>query len=188
MAHTPPTRPSTSRLPAWWQPKPKTLPATPPEHSTSPGTTADWWDQLYNDDATEAPAAPTTDTADDEPAAATWLTPQPGYYPHPTVPAFIAQAPTRITLSPKTRAGLYNASAAGAGWALGLYDPLASALADCGTHSISGALVLGTGGCLLIAHAWDRRTRHWWPGIAWAARIPLATAILALALWAPAAP
>jgi hypothetical protein len=40
---------------------------------------------------------------------------------------------------------------------------------------------------LLIAHVWDRRTRHWWPGIAWAARIPLATALLALALWAPAA-
>jgi hypothetical protein len=35
---------------------------------------------------------------------------------------------------------------------------------------------------------WDRRTRHWWPGLAWAARIPLATAITALALWAPAAP
>jgi hypothetical protein len=34
---------------------------------------------------------------------------------------------------------------------------------------------------------WDRRTRHWWPGIAWAARIPLATAVLAVALWAPAA-
>jgi hypothetical protein len=83
---------------------------------------------------------------------------------------------------------LYNASAAGAGWGLGLYHQFAGAIADCGsTTSIGGALVLGVGGCLLIAHVWDRRTRHWWPGIAWAARIPLATALVAVALWAPTA-
>lgn len=115
--------------------------------------------------------------------------PQPGYWPHPQMPAAVTRVPGRAAaaISPRTRRALYNASAAGAGWALGLYDQFAWALTDCGKSSISGAIVLGVGGCLLIAHVWDRRTRHWWPGIAWVARIPLATAITALALWAPAA-
>lgn len=116
--------------------------------------------------------------------------PQPGYWPHPHIPTAIATAPDRAAaaISPGTRRLLYNTSAAGAGWALGLYDQFAAALTDCGTnYSIGGALVLGAGGSLLIAHLWDRRTRHWWGGIAWCARIPLATAVLALALWAPAA-
>jgi hypothetical protein len=104
------------------------------------------------------------------------------------MPAVLTRTRDRAdaALSPKSRAALYNASAAGAGWMLGLYQQFAHAIADCGTHSISGALVLGLGSCLLIAHVWDRRTRHWWPGIAWVARIPLATALTALALWAPA--
>jgi hypothetical protein len=125
-----------------------------------------------------------------EKTEARWLRPEPDYYPRPHLPAAIATAPERASaaLSPKTRRALYNASAAGAGWGLGLYQQCARALADCGQqYSVSGALVLGVGGCLVIAHVWDRRTRHWWPGIAWAARIPLATAFLALALWAPAA-
>jgi hypothetical protein len=115
--------------------------------------------------------------------------PQPDYWPRPHMPAAVTRVPERAAaaISPKTRRLLYNASAAGAGWTLGLYRQFAAALADCGAnYSISGALVLGTGGSLLIAHLWDRRTRHWWPGIAWAARIPLATAVLAVALWAPA--
>ncbi|CAK7285076.1 hypothetical protein [Streptomyces misionensis] len=130
---------------------------------------------------------PTAPEDPEQGRAAGWLRPDPGYYPRPHAPAFITQAPARVPLSPRTRAALYNASAAGTGWALGLYDPLANALADCGHQSISGALTLGVGACLLVAHFWDRRTRHWWPGLAWAARIPLATAVLALALWAPAA-
>lgn len=106
------------------------------------------------------------------------------------MPAIVTRTRDRAdaALSPKTRTALYNISAAGAGWVLGLYQQMAAALADCGdNYSIGGALVLGIGGCLLIAHVWDRRTRNWWPGIAWAARIPLATAMAALALWAPAA-
>ncbi|MET9734305.1 hypothetical protein ABZZ79_27800 [Streptomyces sp. NPDC006458] len=185
--HTPLPRPRTGRLPDWRRPKPTTLPAPDDSHS-SPA--ANWWDALYGDDDAETAKAPAPDTEDPEPepTGGGWWTPQPGYYPQPYVPAFITEAPSRVPLSPKTRSALYNASAAGAGWALGLYDQAATALADCGSnYSIGGALVLGVGGCLLIAHAWDRRTRHWWPGLAWAARIPLATTILALALWAPAA-
>jgi hypothetical protein len=146
--------------------------------------TDDWWNDLYDDTDTKA--------ADDEPVKETGpvFTPAPDYYPRPHMPAAVVSIPDRAAaaLSPKTRRALYNASAAGAGWGLGLYQQCAHALADCGQqYSISGALTLGIGGCLLVAHLWDRRTRHWWPGIAWAARIPLATLILALALWAPAA-
>jgi hypothetical protein len=141
----------------------------------------DWWDDLYDDkDAEEAQG----------PSGPARFAPQPGYWPRPHVPAALSHPRERAAaaISPRTRSFLYNASAAGAGWVLGLYHQLAHAIADCGRQtSISGALVLGIGMCLLIAHLWDRRTRHWWPGIAWAARIPLATALIALALYAPAA-
>lgn len=170
-----------SRLPNWWRTKPKQMP--------EPDSAPDWWDDLYADDARD-PADEADEANPQEDAEAkegAWWTPRPDYYPHFHAPAFITDQPTRPALSPKTRAGLYNASAAGAGWALGLYDQFAAAIADCGDQSISGALVLGFGSCLLLAHVWDRRTRHWWPGLAWAARVPLATAIVALALWAPAA-
>ena len=149
----------------------------------------DWWDRLYDK---PEPDEPDGDEGEQEEAVEEQpgrFTPQPDYWPHPHMPAVLTHAPERAAaaISPKTRAFLYNASAAGAGWGLGLYQWFAHAIADCGTnYSISGALVLGIGGSLLIAHVWDRRTRHWWPGIAWVARIPLATAICALALWAPA--
>jgi hypothetical protein len=143
----------------------------------------DWWEPK--------PTPVVEDEPDNEqPDRPAPFAPQPDYWPHPHVPAAVTRIPDQAAaaISPRTRKALYNASAAGAGWSLGLYQQFAGAIADCGQHySIGGAIVLGVGGCLVIAHVWDRRTRHWWPGIAWAARIPLATAILALALWAPAA-
>jgi hypothetical protein len=180
-----------SRLPDWWSTKAELLP-DPDTAAPQPRASQDWWEKLYRDDDAST-AEPTAEVAADhapaaeEPAGRPWLIAQPGYYPQPHPPAWITNAPTRVAISAKTRSALYNASAAGTGWALGLYDQFAHAIASCGSnYSVGGALVLGTGGCLLIAHVWDRRTRHWWPGIAWAARIPLATALLALALWAPA--
>ena len=149
----------------------------------------DWWEPKVPPPPVEdtADAEPDDDEQPDRPRA---FAPQPDYWPRPHTPAALTHIPDRAAaaISPGTRRLLYNASAAGAGWALGLYQQFAGAIADCGQQaSISGALVLGIGGTALIAHVWDRRTRHWWPGIAWAARIPLATAVLALALWAPAA-
>jgi hypothetical protein len=149
---------------SWWEPKPEPFLEDEPEPEAE-------------DDVEQPDRPPVFEAA-------------PGYWPRPHAPAFAARLPERAAaaISPGTRRLFYNASAAGAGWMLGLYHQFADALADCGTnYSISGALVLGIGGSALIAHVWDRRTRHWWPGIAWAARIPLATAVLALALWAPAA-
>lgn len=153
-----------------------------------PPAREDWWGPKPTPPAPEPVEADTPDADEfDRPAP---FAPQPDYWPRPHVPAAVTRIPERATaaISPGTRRLLYNASAAGAGWALGLYQQFAGAIADCGQQtSIGGALVLGVGGSLLIAHVWDRRTRHWWPGIAWCARIPLATAVLALALWAPAA-
>jgi hypothetical protein len=178
---------STPRLPDWWRAKPNDL-TTTPDTNTEPAE-PDWWDLLYSgDDVTETAEDPANTAAKAGSTGTNWWTPQPGYYPQPHTPAFLTNTPPRDALSPKTRAALYNTAAAGTGWALGLYAPFAAALEDCGSnYSIGGALVVGVGGCLLIAHVWDRRTRHWWPVLAWAARIPLATAVLALALWAPAA-
>lgn len=143
----------------------------------------EWWKTDPTDEVND-------EQEEEQPGRAAPFAPQPGYWPRPHMPAAVTRIPDQAAaaVSPGTRRLLYNASAAAAGWALGLYHQFAGAIADCGTnYSIGGTLVLGTGGTLLIAHLWDRRTRHWWPGIAWCARIPLATAILALALWAPAA-
>ncbi|MFE3031554.1 hypothetical protein ACFXKY_07885 [Streptomyces canus] len=153
-----------------------------------PPLAEDWWapkpEPFLDEDEAE-------DEPDDEPPApARRFEAQPGYWPRPHMPAAVDRLRDRApaALSDRTRAGLYNASAAGAGWGLGLYDQFAWALRDCGQSQGTGAgIALGVIATLLIANFWDRRTRHWWPGIAWAARIPLATALLALALWAPAA-
>ncbi|MEU5426857.1 hypothetical protein AB0H73_14805 [Streptomyces olivoreticuli] len=169
----PPTpRTAAPRLPSWWEPKPLLAPASQTEPEAAP-----------DEEPPATPAAEEPDLEDEplEPAQpGAWFVPEPGYYP--TLPTPRPPA----ALSPKTRAALYNAAAAGTGYALGLTPTLGDAIASVGHSSISGALVLGGGTCLLTAHLWDRRTRHWWPPIAWAARIPLASVALALALYAPA--
>ena len=166
--------------------EPPPLPPGPPPAGFDPEPDdEDWW----TDDMFETPVGD-EDEQPEERERTPAFEPQPDYWPRPHTPAVISRVRDRApaAFSPGTRSLLYNATAAGAGWAFGLYQQLAWALNDLGKDSIRGALVLGVGGCLLIAHVWDRRTRHWWPGIAWVARIPLATAICALALWAPAAP
>jgi hypothetical protein len=152
------------------------------------GPDADWWAPNPDAPIVEPEPEPEPDVEEEQPDRGPVFIPEPSYWPHPHMPTVLTAAPERAAaaLTPRTRTVLYNLSAAGAGWALGLYSKFAWAIHDLGKTSISGAIVLGVGGSLLIAHVWDRRTRHWWPGLAWAARIPLATALLALALWAPA--
>ena len=205
---TAPTVPTqrANRLPPWWEAKKPVADtnrqaptaatgdpadAVPPKPSTP---ARDWLDDIL--DSNPAPAAPAAETdkdpdqAEDEPEdKPRTFEPQPDYWPRPHLPATLTHIPDRAeaAISHGTRRLLYNATAAGAGWGLGLYEQFAHVIADCGTTSIGAALVVSTSSIALIAHVWDRRTRHWWPGIAWCARIPLATAILALALWAPAA-
>ncbi|MEU5431018.1 hypothetical protein AB0H73_36190 [Streptomyces olivoreticuli] len=158
------------RLPEWWEKKPEDLTAA---EDTAP----------VEDEGLEEPGAddtPELATDNAEPAPGDWFATQPGYWPTvPDVP--------RPALSEGTKRLLYNVSAAGAGWFFGLTPAIGSAIEDCGTStSIGGALFLGAGICLATAAIWDRRTRHWYRPLAWIARIPLMSAITALALYAPA--
>ncbi|MFJ2818304.1 hypothetical protein [Streptomyces sp. NPDC087294] len=128
------------------------------------------------------------ESADAEEPEGRWLRPAPGYYPSLPKREQTEESERKIALSPGTRRLLANTAAAGAGYLFGLVPLVGGWIADCGREtSISGALVLGGGICLVVAHVWDRRTRHWLPALAWVARIPLASAITALALYAPAA-
>ncbi|MFI9630952.1 hypothetical protein [Streptomyces sp. NPDC052042] len=117
-----------------------------------------------------------------------WLRPAATYYPRPRNPFSPAEGEeAKPALSAGTLRLLANAGAAGVGYWLGLVPLIGYAIEECGrTTSIGGALTLGFGVVLFVAHVWDRKTRHWNPLLAWVARIPLASAITALALYAPA--
>lgn len=124
--------------------------------------------------------------------AGKWLRPSKKYYPslrNPLSPAAPeeGQEAAKPALSAGTLRLLVNAGAAGAGYLLGLVPMFGSWIEECGeTTSIGGALVLGGSITFVLTHFWDRHTRHWHPVLAWVARIPLASVITALALYAPA--
>ncbi|MFI2078548.1 hypothetical protein [Streptomyces triculaminicus] len=172
-----PIRATAPRLPDWQIPKPD-LPSPDddvPEAAQEP----------EDGHSREAPAEPDWPAVEEDgpsDAAQRWLIPAPEYYPPLPIPG------PPPALSPRTCAALYNLGAAGSGYAFGLVPALHDAISSCGEQtSIGGALFLGGGICLITAHFWDRRTRHWYRPLAWAARIPLASAITALALYTPAA-
>jgi hypothetical protein len=141
----------------------------------------DWWDRLYDK---PEPDEPDGDEGEQEEAVEEHpgrFTPQPDYWPHPHMPAVLTHAPERAAaaISPKTRALPVQRQRRRRRLGPRPVPPVRRGDRRLRHHySIGGALVLGIGGSLLIAHVWDRRTRHWWPGIAWVARIPLATAIV----------
>lgn len=130
----------------------------------------------------------------DEPAADEWVDAEPD---DETTPAAVKRgrhAPARriqaayVELAPRTRVLLYNGTAAGAGWVFGLLplfsDWITAAQHD--TGSIGTALIVGTGLVAATGMLVDRRTRAWWGPLPWICRIPLASALAALALYAPA--
>jgi len=186
----------------WWSVKPTSLAEEDQPGPVEQLPEGDWLDRLWADEDL-APAvrtepvdtgadtadtgADTADTdADEEGDGETegrWFRREAGYWPRPTLPAL----PDRVAISPRTRRLAYNASAAGVGWWCGLTPEIRGWIEDCGrSTSIGGALTLGGGICLVLAVFWDSRTRHWMPGLAWVARLPLASALTALALYAPA--
>ncbi len=92
-----------------------------------------------------------------------------------------------IRLNPRARRVAYNASAAALGWSFGLVELCSDAIEAAGHEfSVHTALALGACICGVIALI-DSRTRRWWPPLAWVARAPLASAVLALLLYAPGA-
>lgn len=183
----PQTRPVTkvpTRLPDWWDPKPDLT--TPDEPDGDEAEEEE--DQEEKHHVTPEPDADDEDGQEDEPTdhatpKNSWFIRQTGYWPTPTP----VKLPARPALSDGTKRLLYNVSAATAGYYLGLAPTIGALIESCGREtSIGGALVLGAGICLGIAAMWDCRTRHWYRPLAWTARIPLASALTALALYAPA--
>jgi hypothetical protein len=83
---------------------------------------------------------------------------------------------------------VYNGSAAGAGWGLGWVGDMERMLHNCAaeTGDAGAALILGVAVMGVVIAVIDRRTRHWYSALAWACRIPLASAVVALALFTPA--
>ncbi|MFD3511216.1 hypothetical protein [Nocardia sp. NPDC058666] len=182
-----------SGMTPWWSTDKPTRLITPtvPEPRDEQPSGDDWFDRLYADAdlAPAAQAAPEQDPEgdnpelskdDSEPTGTPWFTPQAGYWP--TLPDM-----PKPSLSDGAKKFLFNVGAGAAGWAFGLTPTFGGWIAACGRdYSISAALVLGGGICLGIAAFWDSRTRHWCRPLAWFARIPLASAVTALALYAPA--
>lgn len=172
------------RLPEWWAEKPEDLSDVDADAVSDADVDADVGsDQDGTDgDGGESDRDEDQDGGDGG-RGGKWFRPKSGYYPRPPRPS----APARPALSEGTKRLLYNVSAAGVGYFYGPTRMVGGWIESCGREtSIGGALVLGGGICLLTAHFWDRRTRHWMPGLAWVARIPLASALTALALYAPA--
>jgi hypothetical protein len=85
----------------------------------------------------------------------------------------------------RVRWALYNGGAGLVGWGLGLERLDHWTITTCArdTGSPTAAIILGLGLIAAVRYLIDRRTRHWWPPLAWFCRIPLATAVLGLALY-----
>lgn len=93
-----------------------------------------------------------------------------------------AELPTRA------RAALYTGTAAGAGYWIGLAPLMQGWIAGCGRdNGPTAGVILGVGLILACGVLIDRRTRGWWGPLPWLCRIPLASALLALLLYAPGA-
>lgn len=80
---------------------------------------------------------------------------------------------------------LSTGASAGIGWVLGLEGLLSGWIVDCGHDNSPGVgVILGIGMVAAGSYA-NYRTRGWWPPLAWCCRIPAATALLALCIYAP---
>jgi hypothetical protein len=171
----------------------------------------DWWERLYDeaqpDHAGAAskrrripplrrpePRKPTTepeaDPADEEEGDG-WEDAEPDDESTPQAVRRGRRSPSRLVqaefagLERRMQWLISTAAGAGIGWAIGLEHLLHGWITDCAhdTTPTSG-LILGLG--LVAASAGAAyRARGWWPPLAWACRIPAATALLALCLYAP---
>ena len=169
-----PAPPVAPRLPDWR--KGETADLTPPP-APAP-------EQPQPEVAQDPHGQPADDPADDAPAPAKERPHAPAG--RPLEPA-LRQARQAVEQFPgRVRVLVYTGSAAGAGWAFGLPQHFQAWITACG-HDTSpgGALAFGTGLVLACGVLVDRRTRHWWGPLPWLCRIPLASALLALALYAP---
>lgn len=176
-------RPAAPRLPDWRKGKLADLRGPDPDSPDTPAKPT----RKPDADEPEDDVEPDGEWADldDEPEAAP-----------PTVrrPQSSRQANRRaahaayLGLPGRTRWFLYTGSAAAAGYVVGLVPLMNGWIASCG-HDTSprAALILGLGIATAAAVLIDQRTRRWWGPLPWLCRIPLASAVLALLLYAPGA-
>ncbi|MCD9145797.1 hypothetical protein [Streptomyces albireticuli] len=183
-----PSRPVAPRLPDWWSPKP-----------ALPEPEADQDSEAYPE---EEPAAeddepepdPEANEPEEEPEEELEEPEQPREQRAPRSP--IRAVLDTVTDDPKRRRQLellaYNGSAAGTGWWLGIGPWVHDSLIFYGQHDTPNGVYVGCGVIAVAALAEIRS--HNWRGpnnhiamrlLGWLARIPLATAVLALALYTP---
>lgn len=195
---------SAPRLPDWWAPKPhiRPEPTVPPKPTVRP---RDWLDDIL-----DTPAPPAEETTqpqpDPEPQPGPADAPQPKPAP-PTPPAEKRKRPKPgtprtawDTHPPSPRQSLteawdavpyrlrwlgYHATAAAAGWHIGLVNWATNTAAwfAAGHWTASSAWVLyGLGLCAVGLY---RRARTWlWPA-AWLAAVPVSSTVVGVLLYAP---
>lgn len=152
------------------------LPPLPPGYQAAP--TDDWWTRLYADrHDTHGTPRPPSATPEQQPV---------------TVTVTVPQHPQQQQLSSRTRNLAYNATAGALGWGCGLGPFMHHAITECGTATHPGAgIALGVGIAAVAAvpdwYLRGARNNHHPLGtaVAWCARVPLASAVLALALYTP---
>lgn len=193
---------SAPRLPDWWAPKPHIhpAPAVPPMPTVRP---RDWLDDILDDNTTPDTPDPVSDPGgsetQSEPATSTDTDPDttddaPTPNPHRGRPAYRQPNPhtPRQSLTeawgqvpPRLRWLAYHATAATAGWQLGLVDWATNTTAwfAAGHWTASSAWVLyGLGLCAVGLY---RRARTWaWPA-AWLAAVPVSSTVVGVLLYAP---
>ncbi|MEU7154722.1 hypothetical protein AB0B15_42990 [Streptomyces sp. NPDC045456] len=167
-------------------------PTDPPTVHLQQPDEGDWFDRLYAD-ADLAPSRPGPDEerwhqVDDEVDEPVDTAPY--AYAEASTPSWLLSWRDSMLsgLRPRTLVLLYNGGAAALGWAFGLVPAMRDGLYAAGAaSSVNAAVLLAVGGIALIGQFWDRRTRRWWGPLPWLCRVPLASAVLSLALYAPAA-
>lgn len=178
----------------------RALDRTPPAPPAPPAPArADWWEQLYDGQQGDhagatvpkqrrkAPARP----AKPAPAESGWEDADGDDESTPQAVRRSRRDPIRriqtefASLERRAQWAISTGAGAGIGWALGLEHLFGGWITSCGHDTTPGTgLILGLGllgVCSYAAHA----TRRYWPPLAWACRIPAATALLALCLYAP---
>ena len=171
----PPRRPS-PRLPDWWRDKPEDLTEQTPDPA-----------------AAAAPVTPPVTPPTSTPPADTVPTAKPDTPPAqpPARPAARRHAPPQSLLDawdsirPRTRWLIHHATAAAAGWPIGLvgWGSNTAAWFAAGNWTAPSAWVcygLGIGAITL-----HRRTRTWFWPVAWAATIPVSSITAGVLLYAP---
>ncbi|SES03786.1 hypothetical protein [Streptomyces qinglanensis] len=201
----PPAPAGADNLPPWRKPAPE-----PADRHDD-----DWWDRLYADGTDTGPAADWWTRPPEPPEAELPVprpqtsaqpqpveeltadpdTPEPAPEPRRRLPTIktgavdqrAEQVRQHLHVEHRTWVLLYNGSAATLGWSFGLVDLFGGWITDCGRdYSVTTALLLGSGIVVLLGQVLDRRTRGWWGPLPWICRAPLASAVLALGLYAPA--